>query len=76
MYIYEITIEISADPSRLGVSELMLHPVPYNSPNAQTALYSHNPQTCPNSVCFSPPRFSDSLDSQFLRASVRIRLSI
>ena len=31
------SIFISADPTGLGVSEPMVHPVPPNSPNAQTA---------------------------------------
>ncbi len=71
----------SEDPSRLGVSEFMVRPVPPNFPNDKTDLFSHNSQTCPNSACLRLPdsqslwilRFSDS---QILRASVRTRLSI
>ena len=76
---------ISANPSRLGVSESTVHPVPPNSPNAHIALYSHNSQTCPNSACLRFPvsqivwilRFSERLlepDHLYRGRSARFRL--
>ena len=54
MFIY-ICLSISADPLALGVSEMMVHPVPPNSPNAQKV------QILRFSVSSDS---SDSLDSQ------------
>ena len=63
---------ISADPSRLGVSELMAHPVP-TCPNQPYTLTTPRQ---PKQRLSQTPKFSDALDSQILRATNRTRLSI
>ena len=65
----------SADPAGFGVSEFMVHPVPLNSPYAQTAQILR----FSDSQILSILKFSDSsnsLDSQILRATDRTGLSI
>ena len=68
MYINETT-----DPCRLGVSGLMIHPVNTNSPNAQTALYSHNSQTDQTALVSDCQilRFSGFSDSIYRGQSAR-----
>ena len=63
---------INPPTPRLGVSELMVHPVPPKSKQPYTIT---NPRQ-PKQRLSQTPRFSDSLDSEILRATNRTRLSV
>ena len=66
MLLYEITYVY------IGVSELVVHPVPPNSKQPCTLTTFRQPKQRLSQT----PKFTDSLDSQFLRATNRTRLSI
>ena len=75
IYIFVCFICLISPPTPLavGVSELMVHPVLPNYPNAQTALILSQLPDSPNSPIL---RLPDSQTHWILRASVRTRLSI
>ena len=62
---YMISYIISADPSRLGASEWMVHPVPPNSKQPYTLTTPRQRKQRLSQT----PRFSDSVNSQILRAT-------